>query len=222
MTPRPAFLLAATLTLAAADNPAPPAASRPQKFDFQELAPGEVPDDAFMATDQDAKFLIVADGENKMLELQGQPIVDGGMLVGKSVRGACTITARIKATGKRRTHPRFGVGLHGISGPRLRVVPATKSIEIVKTSEKEEAVATAPYTWTSGTWTRLELSVKPAAGGNGSLVEARIWEDGKPRPEKPVLSWTSPSAPAQGRASVWGTPYSEQAIAFDDIELTAP
>jgi hypothetical protein len=201
-----------------AQEAAAPAAPAAQKFDFQALAPGEVPDD-YMATDQDAKFVIAAEGDNKYLELQPQPIVDGGMLVGKSVKGPCTITAKIKATGKRRTHPRFGVGLHGISGPRLRVVPATKSIEIITSMDKEEAVATAPYTWVSGTWTQLELSIKPSADAKGSLVEARVWEDGKPRPEQPTLTWNAPNPPAQGKASVWGTPYSEQAIRFDDIEV---
>ncbi len=219
MTTRLLFFTLVTFASAQeAAPPAAPAAPAPQRFDFQALMPGPVPDE-YMATDQDAKFLIVADGENKFLELQSQPIVDGGVLVGKSVKGACTVSARIKATGKRRTHPRFGIGLHGISGPRLRVVPATKAIEIVKSTDKEEAVATAPYAWTSGTWTRLELSVKPAADGKGSTVEARVWEDGKPRPDVPTLTWTSPDPPAQGKASVWGTPYSELPLQFDDIEV---
>jgi hypothetical protein len=114
------------------------------------------------------------------------------------------------------------VGLYGISGPRLRVVPVTKTVEIVKNTEKEEVVASVPYTWTSGTWTRVEMTVKPAASGAGSTIEARVWEDGKPKPEKPTVSWENPAAAAQGRASVWGTPYSEQAIWFDDIEVKRP
>ena len=219
MITRLLFFTLATLT--SAQDAAVPAAPAPQKFDFQALMPGPVPDE-YMATDQDAKFHIVADGENKVLELQPLPIVDGGMLVGKSVKGACTASARIKATGKRRTQPRFGIGLHGISGPRLRVVPATKSIEIMKSTDKEEAVATAPYEWTSGTWTRLELSSKAAADGKGAIVEARVWEDGKPRPDAPTLTWASLDPPAQGKASVWGTPYSQLPVQFDDIEVKAP
>jgi hypothetical protein len=228
MTLRFSFLFLAVTALASAQEaaaPAPaPAAAAPavQKIDFEALMPGAVPDE-YMSTDQEAKFVIAADGEkNKVLELQGQPIVDAGMLVGKSVKGPATITARIKATGKRRVQPRFGVGLYGISGPRLRVVPVTKTVEIVKNSDKEEVVASAAYTWTSGTWTKVEMSVKPAASGKGSVIEARVWEDGKPRPEKPTVTWENPGAAAQGRASVWGTPYSEQAIWFDDIEVKGP
>ncbi len=200
---------------ALAQEPAAPAA---QKFDFQALQPGDLPDE-FMSTEQEAKFSITADGDNKLIELAGQPIVDGGVLLGKNFKGACTVTARIKATGKRRTQPRFGVGLHGISGPRLLVVPAEKCIKIMRNTEKEEPVASAPYTWTSGTWTRLELSIQPAAGGKAAVLEARVWEDGKPRPDAPTLTWQSPDPPAQGKASVWGTPYAELPIQFDDIEV---
>lgn len=226
MLTRILFLSLAAATACAREAAAPaaaPAIPAPQKFDFQAIEPGPVPEDDFMPTDQDAKFSILADGTNKVLELGPLPIVDAGMLAGKSIKGACMITAKIKATGKRRTQPRFGVGVHGISGPRLRVVPATKAIEIVVNTDKEEAVATAPYTWTSGSWVWLELSVKPAPeGATGSVIEGRVWDDGKPRPEKPFLTWAAPKAPAQGKASVWGTPYSEQAIWFDDIEIKVP
>ena len=215
------LLLLSVATLATAQDAAAPAVPALQKFDFQALSPGEVPDD-YMSTDQDAKFHIIADGDNKLLELQPQPIVDGGMLVGKSIKGPCTVTAKIKATGKRRTQPRFGAGLHGVSGPRLLVLPAAKTIDIISNTEKEESVASAPYTWTSGTWTWVEMSIKPGADGKGSLIEGRVWEDGKPRPEQPSLTWNAPSAPAQGKASVWGTPYAELPIQFDDIEVKAP
>ena len=212
----------AALPVVAQDAAAPaPAAAAPavQKFDFQDLQPGPLPD-TYMATEQESKFSVVADGEkNKVLELAGMPITDGGMLVGKSIKGACTVTAKIKATGKRRVQPRFGIGLHGISGPRLYVVPGEKSVKIAKNTDKEEDMATAPYAWTSGTWTWLELSIKPDAAGKGSTVEARVWEDGKPRPDAATLTWANPDAPAQGKASVWATPYSEQAVQFDDIEV---
>jgi hypothetical protein len=95
----PACLLVCVLSPRAEEPAAAPV------IDFKDVAAGEVPE-AFMSTDQEAKLSIVADGENKVLELAGQPIVDGGMLVGKSVKGAGTVTARIKTSGKRRTQPR--------------------------------------------------------------------------------------------------------------------
>jgi hypothetical protein len=213
MISRLLFLIA--LTAASAQDTAAPA---PQKFDFEALEPGPAPDE-YMATEQEAKFTIVADGGKKYLELAGQPILDAGMLLGKSVKGPCTVTAKIKATGKRRVQPRFGVGLHGISGPRLFVVPGEKSVKIVKNTDKEETVAIAAYAWTSATWTWLELNVKPSADGKTSTVEARVWEDGKARPEAALLTWANPDPPAQGKASIWATPYTELPVQFDDVEV---
>jgi hypothetical protein len=212
----PRLLAALALTtLATAQDAAAPAA---QKLDFQELPAGPVPDE-LMPTDQEAKFSIVTEGENKLLEMAGQPIVDGGVLMGKSVKGGCTVTAKIRATGKRRTQPRFGVGLHGVSGPRLMIVPAARSVEIFRNVEKEESVATTPFAWTSGTWMWLELTLTPAADGKTSTLEGRVWADGQPRPEKATLTYNSPDAPGQGKASVWATPYAELPVQFDDVEI---
>lgn len=172
-----------------------------------------------MPTDQEAKFSIVEDGANKVLQMEGQPIVEGGVLMGKSIKGGASVTARIKAAGKRRTQPKFGVGLHGVSGPRLLFVPAAKTVEIVRNTDKEETVASAPLEWKSGDWMWAELTLTPAADGKTSTVEGRIWADGQPRPEKPVLTWASPDAPGQGKASVWAVPYAELPVQFDEVEI---
>lgn len=210
----PVFLVPAT----ADDSPAP-APPAPVVIAFDDLSSGEIPE-SFLSTDQEAKFSIAGDNDGRFLELAGQPIVDGGLLLGKSIKGSATVTARIKATGKRRTQPRFGVGLHGVSGPRLRVVPATRQIEIVISTDKEEAIATAPYQWTSGSWTWLEFSIRPDKDG-GSTIEGRVWAAGQDRPEQPSITATTKEPPAQGKASLWGTPYSELPIAFDDVTIKA-
>ena len=89
-------------------------------------------------------FKISDDGGNKVLELEAEPVADGAMLFGQSIKGAGTITARIKAGKGRRAFPRFGVGLHGISGTKLRIVPAQKQIEIAREDEvKIRSTATA-------------------------------------------------------------------------------
>jgi hypothetical protein len=212
----PRLLTALAFTsLATAQEAAAPAV---QKLDFQSLDAGPVPDE-LMPTDQEAKFSIVAEGDNKLLEMAGQPIVDGGVLLGKSVKGGCTVTAKIRATGKRRTQPRFGVGLHGVSGPRLMIVPAAKSVEIFRNVEKEESVASVPFAWTSGEWMRLELTLMPSADGKSAVIEGRVWADGQPRPEKPSVTYASQDAPGQGKASVWATPYAELPVQFDDVEV---
>jgi hypothetical protein len=209
-------LLSLTFMVTAEEAP-PPTPAAPTVINFDDLSPGEIPD-SFLSTDQEAKFSIAGDNDGKFLELAGQPIVDGGILLGKSIKGPATITARIKATGKRRTQPRFGVGLHGVSGPRLRVVPATRQIEIVLANDKEESIATAPYQWTSGSW--LEFSIRPGKDG-GSTIEGRVWSSDQQRPEQPSITAATKEPPAQGKASLWGTPYSESPIAFDDVTIKA-
>ena len=79
----PVFLVPA----AAEDAPAPAAPPAPVVIAFDDLADGEIPE-SFLSTDQEAKFAIAGDKEGKFLELAGQPIVDGGLLLGKSIKGA--------------------------------------------------------------------------------------------------------------------------------------
>jgi hypothetical protein len=207
------LLLAGLTVLSSAQDPA--AAHAPLKLDFEALTPGPLPDD-FVLTEAEARFSIVAEGGNKMLEMAATPIVDGGVLLGTSIKGGATISARIKATGKRRSYPRFGVGLHGVGGFRCLVVPARKELQIVR---NDEVVAQVPWTWPSGTWTTVEFSVLAAAGG-GSTLEARAWTEGQPRPETPQLTHALTTPPGTGKASLWAAPYAELPVAFDDVVVT--
>lgn len=170
-----------------------------------------------MVSDAEAKFTIEDDSGNKALRMNPSPIVDGGVLVGKSVKGGATVTARIRATGKRRSFPRFGVGLHGVSGYRLLAAPADKELQVMK---DDAVVAKVPLEWKSGAWTNFEFSVTASADG-GSAVEGRLWAEGQPRPDAPQLTFAAKTPPATGKASVWAAPYSELPVDFDDITVTA-
>ncbi len=141
--------------------------------------------------------------------------MDAGVLVGKSIKGGVSVVVKIHAESKRRSAPRFGAGLHGVGGFRLRAAPAGKTVEIVK---DDEVLAAAPLEWKSGSWTWVELSVIPV--GEGSLIEGRVWEEGQQRPEKPTVTAPSSKPPGQGKASVWGGPYAGLPIRFDDITVT--
>ena len=205
-----------TLCLGAISGGESGAVAAGQKFDFQELAPGPLPEEGYGVVDLEAKFLVAESGGQKYLELSPLPLVDGGLLLGKSIVGPCTITARIEATGKKRSHPRFGVALHGMNGPRLRMVPARKQLELVYSRDTEETVATADMTeWVSGKWCWMELSIAAAEGG--SLLEGRLWMEGSTRPEKPQIRYQATTPPGQGKPSIWGAPYSGLPVRFDDI-----
>jgi hypothetical protein len=184
-------------------------------LDFQSLTPGPVPDDLVL-TEAESKFAIVADGDNKMLEMAAVPIVDGGVLVGTSIKGGAVVSARIKAASKRRSHPRYGVGLHGVGGFRCLVVPARKEVQMVR---NEEVVAQVAWDGKPGVWTQVEFSVLAAAGG-GSTLEARVWQEGGARPEKALLTHAVETPPGTGKASVWAAPYAELPVYFDDVVVT--
>jgi len=208
-----AMLLAGLALSAFGQEPA--VAPAPLKLDFQALTPGPLPENVVL-TEAEARFAIVTDGENKLLEMAGTPVVDGGVLLGSSIKGPVSIQARIKAAGKRRSFPRFGVGLHGVGGFRCLVVPARKELQIVK---EDAVVAQVPWEWKSGTWTVVEFSVQAGPDG-GSLLEGRAWEEGRARPEAAQVTHKAATPPGTGKASLWATPYAELPVAFDDVLVT--
>ncbi len=193
---------------------AAPAAAEELKEDFQKLTVGPVPD-AIMVVD--GEFSIVEEAGNKVLQIGTEPLTEGAVLLGKSIKNGGTVKAKIKASSKRRSFPRFGVGLGGTSGFRLRVTPADKAVEIVK---EEAQVAKADFAWKTDAWYWVELSVVPSATAGNWTVEGRVWEDGQPRPEAPSITTTSPTAPPNGKASLWGAPFSLIPIQFDEVTVT--
>jgi hypothetical protein len=181
------------------------------KIDFDKFEPGGLPDELMVV---EGEFRIAAEGDNKVLEMQPAPVVDGTVLLGPSITGPGVVRARIKAEKARRAFPRFGVGLHGISGVKLRVVPAQKMIELV---EGDEQLARADFEWKDNEWLTVELALIPKE--TGWVAEARAWNNPAKRPEPPVVTAAVPDSSGQGRASVLGSPYANKPILFDDIEV---
>jgi hypothetical protein len=153
---------------------------------------------------------------NKYLELPGAPLDTFGVLFGPATNAGVCVSARIYGTGKGRRYPRFGIGLNGPSGYKLRVSPAINALEIYK---GDESVTNVPFTWKSGAWTMLKLQVR-ALGGQLWKVEGKAWLQTEPEPADWMISLDEMTAPHPGRASFWGAPYSGTPIGFDDIVLT--
>ncbi|MEM7383787.1 MAG: hypothetical protein AAF514_02485, partial [Verrucomicrobiota bacterium] len=179
--------------------------------DFDKAKPGEAPDDLFVI---DGDFVVAEEEGNRFLELPGDPIQENGFLFGKSSKGAARVEVSIRGKKKRRSYPRFGIGLHGISGFRLRVVPGNDEIELLK---DEEVVTNKAFDWKSNAWCHLALEVSQSGGH--WVVKGWAWH-GKvgDRPETPVFSHRAEGPPGQGKASAWGSPYSGQVIQFDDLK----
>jgi hypothetical protein len=126
---------------------------------------------------------------------------------------AVSCAARIRATSSGKRTPEFGVGLGGAAGFKLWLMPAVNEIQVIK---GEEVVAKAPYAWTSGAWTMMRFQASATADGK-VRVEGKAWVHGQPEARSWLVSAVVADAPPKGRASVWGTPYSDTSIAFDDV-----
>lgn len=179
--------------------------------DFSGDTAGEEPADLLIV---DGVFKVVEDGEDKYLEVQGQPIVESVALFGPRLdAGVTVVSARVKADKKRRVAPRFGIGMHGTGGFRLRAVPAAKKLELLK---NKEVVATAPLDWKANAWSTIELSMR--LDGAVWKVEGRLWEEGSARPEEPAITHAA-DGEGKGKCSVWATPYAGLPIFIDDLTV---
>ncbi len=93
-------------------------------------AEGAPPEEVFVV---DGKIEIAAKDGNKALVIHpGTELVDASAQLGESASGSASIQARVFASKRGRSVPRFGVSAHGLSGYRVYVSPAKKQLELIK------------------------------------------------------------------------------------------
>ena len=178
--------------------------------DFEKAEAGGMPQEMMVLA---GEFTVAQEGGNKFLLLPGSPLESFGVLVGPEQARSCGARIRAKSSGKRT--PEFGVGLGGAAGYKLWIMPAVNEIQIIK---GEEVVARAPYAWTSGAWTVMRVQASATADGK-LRVEGKAWAHGQPEARSWLVSVVVADSAPKGRASVWGTPYSDTPIAFDDVTV---
>lgn len=184
------------------------------KQDFETAETGALPDGMM---EIEGVFTVEEIEGRKALKLAEAPLAEDAVILGPSFKGAGSVTAAVKADKKRRSFPRFGIGLHGISGYRLRVVGASGTVELIK---NEEVVKSVPFVWKSEAWNVLKLEIREKDGKWS--VEGRVWPDGEEAPKEPTIALEAESAPGQGKASLWGTPYAGLPIWYDSVEIVSP
>jgi len=176
---------------------------------FESVDLGKAPEDFLVI---DGAFAVKLDKGNRVLELPGAPVDTFGALFGPTERSDWEVTGRIRGTSKGHRAPTFGIGLNGQEGFKLQISPAKKQIELFKADER---VATAGFEWKSGQWTMLKLAVR--TDGKGWVVEGKGWMEGAKEPESAMVSSQLSFQPPAGRASIWGQPYANTPIQFDDL-----
>ncbi|MCA1963800.1 MAG: hypothetical protein LDL31_07640 [Prosthecobacter sp.] len=202
-------VLAATLGLS-------PAAADTKTFTFtaDEWAEGEPPQEVFIV---EGKIQVAAKDGNKALVIDpGSELTDACAQVGTSAAGESSIQARVFASKRARSVPKFGVSVHGMSGYRLLVNAAKKQLELVKS---DQVAASVPFTWTSDAWLNLKLEVKRGEG-DAWLITGKAWPADTTEPAAPTLKAEDKGLKGQGKAGLWGTPYSQTPIYFDDIQVS--
>jgi hypothetical protein len=182
--------------------------------DFAKAALNQVPND-FLVLDGD--FEVKESDGGKVLELPGAPLDTYGVLFGTPTNAGVCVSARIYGTSKGRRAPSFGVGLNGVGGYKLKVSPGKNSLEIYK---GDISAASVPFDWKSGAWTMFRLRVRQV-GGDAWKVEGKAWVQTGPEPKEWMISLEEKSPPHDGRASIWGSPYSGTPIRFDDLVVVS-
>ncbi len=173
---------------------------------------GEVPKDVFVV---DGTVKIAAKDGNKAIMIDATPIVDASAQLAVSAAGAASIQAKVFASKRARSVPKFGISVHGMSGYRLLINAAKKQLELVKS---DVVAASVPYTWTSETWVKMKLEVKPDEG-DAWMIEGKVWAADAQEPAEATVKAEDKGLKGQGKSGVWATPYSETPIYFDDIEV---
>jgi hypothetical protein len=181
---------------------------------FEKTEAGKVPDDFLVL---DGQFAVKEEGGNKFLELPGAPLDTFGVLFGPTEKDGVAASARIFGTGKGRRYPAFAVSLNGVGGYKLQVSPAKKLVELYK---GDTVNASVPFEWASGKWTHLKLQVRKTKDGEWK-VEGKVWPEGGDEPEAWTISFDEKEEPIAGRAGVWGNPFSNTPIRFDDLKVTS-
>ncbi|MED5258562.1 MAG: hypothetical protein VYC72_01900 [Verrucomicrobiota bacterium] len=182
------------------------------KNNFESYELNKFPDDMM---EIDGLFKVNKNDQGKKhLEMASEPLTENAVIFGPSIKNSATLEVKVRGFKKRRSYPRFGIGLHGISGFRLRVVPSKNKIELVK---NEEPVKSVPFEWNSEKWSNLRLQIE--FSNDKSLIKGWVWDDGSTPTVEPVITFSHDGTPGQGKASIWGTAYSGKVILFDDISL---
>jgi hypothetical protein len=180
---------------------------------FEKVETGKVPEGFLILS---GGFVVQAEGGNKFLELPGSPLDTFGAVFGPNEKAGVSAGGKFFATKQGRKFPTFGVSVQGVGGYRLQVSPAKKALEIFKGDEPRKSV---PYDWASGAWTSLRVQVRPSGGK--WIVEGKAWPSTLPEPAAWTISLDAAEEPPQGRAALWGSPFSGEPIRFDDLTVTA-
>ncbi len=182
-------------------------------FDCEAWELGVPPKEVFVV---DGTIKIAARDGGKVIMIDASPIVDATAQLGDSAVGSASIEAKIFASKKGRSYPRFGLSVHGMAGYRVIVNCAKKQIDLIK---DDATVKSAPFPWATDTWTKLKIETKLNEGGKW-LISAKAWAADAAEPAEPMITESTTGLKGQGKCAFWGTPFSEMPLFVDDVKVS--
>ena len=183
------------------------------EMNFENEEVGDYPADFLVL---EGEFAIQEEEGNKYLELPGTPLGSFAFLFATNETQGFQISARVRSEKTKRRFPSFAVGVNGVSGYKLRVDPSKKSLEILK--REEDSLVQVPYTWESGKWTLMKLRIRKE-GDSKWKIEGKAWTEGTDEPADWMITYEETETPVSGKFSVWGKPFSEKPIQYDDLRV---
>lgn len=179
--------------------------------DFQNNSDGSTPED-FLVLGGDFSV------QSGTLVLPGAPLNKFGAVFGPDNEGDLEISARIRSEQRGRLTPSFGIGLYGLGGYVLNASASRKTLELFR---GREVIRKTSFAWTPATWTNMKLAVS-STSDTSWRVRGKAWSEQAQEPAHWQIEHESSQAPTQGRASIWGQPYSGKPIQYDDITIDRP
>jgi hypothetical protein len=202
---------ASLLLLGAMEAEKPTTVSGAYRNSFVNAAGRNLPEDLTVLA---GSFTVQDADGNGVLELAGEPLNSFGALFGPPDETATSASAKIRASSVGRRYPEFGLGLSDANGYKLWVMPGKKTVQL---RHGADVKATAAYTtWVSGRSVSLTLEIRQVGGG-GWRVQGSVSPTEATSDQITLIRYTEQQAPVQGRASIWGTPYSGKSLQFDDL-----
>src|SRR5207248_667978 len=142
------------------------------------------------------------------LELPGAPLDTFSVQFGPAESIALSVSASIRSTAKGRRLPTLGIGLYGVAGFKLQFSGGKKSLELYK---DQSVLATVPFDWKSGEWTRFRLEAGPTTNGVWK-AEGKAWAQGGVEPSGWMIFAETKGDDLSGRPSLFGSPFSGSPI----------
>jgi outer membrane protein assembly factor BamB len=137
--------------------------------------------------------------------------------VGTSHMKNYTFEADVMTDGTRRV-----MSSVGLVNQRYLITLAANSRILEVTSNHERVKESVPFEASPNTWYHLKTRVDSDKNGPGGFVRAKLWERGKPEPEKWTIEVRQNQLHSEGAPGVFAfSPQSQKRVFIDNLSITA-